>query len=219
MQKKSRSNSVRVTRRTFAAGAGAAAFVAGAAPFNIVRAQGGPLKVGVILPRTGYEAGIGQDCQRGVDIAPAIFKSLGLPELTIINGDTESNVDTARARAEKLIGDGAQALVGSFDSGQTAAIAQVAEQKGHSARHQHRGGARHHRAGLQVRVPEFSDRADDPARCLHRSEGCFFPDGLGAKDRCLHARQRYVRHGDGQRHRRRHAEVQHALHDRRRDCL
>ncbi len=130
MQKKSRSNSVRVTRRTFAAGAGAAAFVAGAAPFNIVRAQGGPLKVGVILPRTGYEAGIGQDCQRGVDIAPAIFKSLGLPELTIINGDTESNVDTARARAEKLIGDGVQALVGAFDSGQTAAIAQVAEQKG-----------------------------------------------------------------------------------------
>ncbi len=130
MQKKSRSNSVRVTRRTFAAGAGAAAFVAGAAPFNIVRAQGGPLKVGVILPRTGYEAGIGQDCQRGVDIAPAIFKSLGLPELTINNGDTESNVDTARARAEKLIGDGVQALVGSFDSGQTAAIAQVAEQKG-----------------------------------------------------------------------------------------
>ena len=130
MQKKFRSNSVRVTRRTFAAGAGAAAFVAGAAPFNIVRAQAGPLKVGVILPRTGYEAGIGQDCQRGVDIAPAIFKSLGLPELTIINGDTESNVDTARARAEKLIGDGVQALVGSFDSGQTAAIAQVAEQKG-----------------------------------------------------------------------------------------
>ena len=176
MQKKFRSNSVRVTRRTFAAGAGAAAFVAGAAPFNIVRAQAGPLKVGVILPRTGYEAGIGQDCQRGVDIAPAIFKSLGLPELTIINGDTESNVDTARARAEKLIGDGVQALVGSFDSGQTAAIAQVAEQRGIPTRHQHSsGGARHHRAGLQVRVPDFPYCADDPSRCLHRPEGCFFP--------------------------------------------
>ena len=67
MQKKSRSNSVRVTRRTFAAGAGAAAFVAGAAPFNIVRAQGGRSKVGVILPLSGFEAGIGQDCQRTVD--------------------------------------------------------------------------------------------------------------------------------------------------------
>jgi branched-chain amino acid transport system substrate-binding protein len=81
-------------------------------------------------PRSGYEAGIGQDCQRGVDIAPAIFKARGLPELTILGADTESNVEVARARAEKLIGDGAQALVGAFDSGQSAAIAQVAEQKG-----------------------------------------------------------------------------------------
>ena len=96
----------------------------------ISRAQGGALKVGVLLPRSGFEAGIGQDCQRGVDIAPAILKSLGLPGLMIINADTESNVDTARARAEKLIGDGAQLLVGAFDSGQTTAIAQVAEQRG-----------------------------------------------------------------------------------------
>ena len=41
-----------------------------------------------------------------------------------------SNVETARARAEQLVGDGAQLLVGAFDSGQTTAIAQVAEQKG-----------------------------------------------------------------------------------------
>jgi hypothetical protein len=90
------------------------------------------------------------------------LKSLGLPDLAIMNGDTESNVDTARARAEKLIGDGAQLLVGAFDSGQTTAVAQVAEQKGIPLRHQYRRGARHHRAGLQVRLQEFSDRADDP---------------------------------------------------------
>ena len=41
-----------------------------------------------------------------------------------------SNVETARARAEQLVSDGAQLLVGAFDSGQTTAIAQVAEQKG-----------------------------------------------------------------------------------------
>jgi branched-chain amino acid transport system substrate-binding protein len=96
----------------------------------VLRAQGGPLKVGVLLPRSGYEAGIGQDCQRGVDIAGGLLKSLGLPELAIMNGDTESNVDTAREHAEKLISDGAQLLVGTFDSGQTTAVAQVAEQKG-----------------------------------------------------------------------------------------
>src|SRR5499427_7915725 len=104
-----------------------------AAP-DIVRAQGAggraPLKVGVLLPRSGFEASIGQDCQRGVDIAPGILKSLNLPELAVMNADTESNVDVARERAEKLINDGAQLLVGAFDSGQTTAIAQVAEQKG-----------------------------------------------------------------------------------------
>ncbi len=130
MTRKSALPSARISRRGFVAGGAGAGFIAGTAPFNIVRAEGGPLKVGVLLPRSGYEAGIGQDCQRGVDIAPAIFKARGLPELTILNGDTESNVDVARARAEKLIGDGAQALVGAFDSGQSAAIAQVAEQKG-----------------------------------------------------------------------------------------
>jgi branched-chain amino acid transport system substrate-binding protein len=134
MSHKSPKNSNRkasaVTRRTFTAGAGATAILAGTAPFNILRAQSGPLKVGVLLPRSGAQAGIGQDCQRGVDIAPGLLKGLGLPELAIMNADTETNVDVARSRAEKLISDGAQLLVGAFDSGQTTAIAQVAEQKG-----------------------------------------------------------------------------------------
>src|SRR6516225_2742936 len=130
--------SIRVSRRHLLAGAAAGA-TSLAAP-GIIRAQGAqgvqatgagaPLKVGVLLPRSGFEASIGQDCQRGVDIAPGILKTLGLPELAIMNADTETNVEVARARAEKLINDGAQLLVGAFDSGQTTAIAQVAEQKG-----------------------------------------------------------------------------------------
>jgi branched-chain amino acid transport system substrate-binding protein len=128
MTRKPHSKSARVTRRSFSAGAGAA-IVAGTAPFNIVRAAG-PLKVGVLLPRSGYMAGIGQDCQRGVEIANGVLKQLGLPELQIINADTETNVDVARSRAEKLISEGAQLLIGAFDSGQSTAIAQVAEQKG-----------------------------------------------------------------------------------------
>ena len=47
-----------------------------------------------------------------------------------MSGDTESNPQIARAQAEKLINEGAQLLVGAFDSGQTTTIAQVAEQKG-----------------------------------------------------------------------------------------
>ncbi|MCF8478473.1 MAG: ABC transporter substrate-binding protein, partial [Pseudolabrys sp.] len=128
--KVSQSRMARVSRRTFSAGLGAVGFTAGIAPFNIGRAADAPLKVGVLLPRSGYQAGIGQDCQRGVDIAAGILKDLGLPELEIMNGDTETKVDVARSRAEKMIGDGAQLLVGAFDSGQSSAIAQVAEQKG-----------------------------------------------------------------------------------------
>jgi branched-chain amino acid transport system substrate-binding protein len=96
----------------------------------IVRAQGGALKVGVLLPRSGFQASIGQDCFRGVELAGPILKDIGLPDLQIMNADTETNVEVARARAEKLISDGAQLLVGAFDSGQSTAIAQVAEQKG-----------------------------------------------------------------------------------------
>jgi branched-chain amino acid transport system substrate-binding protein len=129
MSKKTHSAASLVTRRTVTAGLGAG-FLAGTAPFSIGRAAGAPLKVGVLLPRSGYQAGIGQDCQRGVDVAKAVLKQMGMPDLQIMNGDTETKVDVARTTAEKLIADGAQLLVGAFDSGQSTAIAQVAEQKG-----------------------------------------------------------------------------------------
>ena len=63
-----------VSRRTLVAGLGAAGVVAGASPFSIVRAQGAALKVGVLLPRSGIQAGIGQDCHRGVEIAGGILE-------------------------------------------------------------------------------------------------------------------------------------------------
>ncbi len=50
---KSQKTMTRVSRRGFSAGLGAVGFIAGTAPFNIVRAQGAALKVGVLLPRTG----------------------------------------------------------------------------------------------------------------------------------------------------------------------
>src|SRR6195256_5796467 len=115
-----------LTRRTLLAGTASALLAAPA----IVRAQGGPLKVGVLLPRSGAQAGIGQDCFRGVELTNPILKDIGLGELAFLNADTETNVEVARSRAEKLIADGAQLLMGAFDSGQSTAIAQVAEQKG-----------------------------------------------------------------------------------------
>lgn len=92
-------------------------------------AQGTALKVGVLLPRSGHLAQAGQACQRGADIAPAVLGDLGY-RVEILSADTESNPDVARSRTEKLINDGANVIVGAFDSGQTAAAAQVCEQRG-----------------------------------------------------------------------------------------
>ena len=100
------------------------------APFNIVRAQTRKLKVGVLLPKSGFQGLIGQSCQQGADLAPAVIKDLLGVNIELMNADTESNVDTARTRAERLIQEGAHCLVGPFDSGAAAAIAQVAEQRG-----------------------------------------------------------------------------------------
>ena len=94
-----------------------------------VFAQDTTLKVGVLLPRSGLLAQAGQACQRGADIAPAVLSDLGY-KVEVMSADTESNADVARSRTEKLINDGAHVIVGAFDSGQTAAAAQVCEQRG-----------------------------------------------------------------------------------------
>src|ERR1700754_1687341 len=93
-------------------------------------AQAKKLKVGVLLPRSGLQAQTGQSCQLGADLAPEVLRELLGVEIELLSADTESNADTARARAERLIEQGANVLVGAFDSGHTMAIAQVAEQRG-----------------------------------------------------------------------------------------
>ncbi|WP_247887131.1 ABC transporter substrate-binding protein [Azospirillum sp. SYSU D00513] len=117
-----------LTRRQLGGAAVAAGTLAafGRAP---VFAQEKVLKVGVLLPRSGHLAQAGQACQRGADIAPGLLAEMG-HKVEILSADTESNADVARSRAEKLINDGANVIVGAFDSGQTAAAAQVCEQRG-----------------------------------------------------------------------------------------
>jgi branched-chain amino acid transport system substrate-binding protein len=115
-------------RRQFTQALAAGAAVAGFP--GIVRAQSRKLKVGVILPRSGYLSFIGQSCQKGADLAPGVIKDLLGVDIELMNADFETNVDTARTRAERLIQEGANVLVGPFDSGAASAIAQVAEQRG-----------------------------------------------------------------------------------------
>jgi branched-chain amino acid transport system substrate-binding protein len=92
-------------------------------------AQAPALKVGVLSPKSGFLALIGQGCQRGFDLAAAMMRDRGT-RIELMSADTESKPEVARTQAEKLIRDGAHMLSGAFDSGQSAAIAQVAEQHG-----------------------------------------------------------------------------------------
>ena len=122
----------RFTRRRLGKTALAGATLIGAPlPLRHALAQApAKLKVGLLLPRSGLQAQIGQSCQKGADIAPELLRQRLGVDVELMNADTESNVDTARSRAERLIDQGAHVLVGAFDSGHTAAVAQVAEQHG-----------------------------------------------------------------------------------------
>jgi len=119
---------IRPTRRAFGGGLIAAGTLAAFGPAPVF-AQNTAVKVGVLLPKSGHLAQAGQACQRGADIAQEVLSELGY-RIEVVSADTESSVDTARSRTEKLIDDGAQAIIGAFDSGQTAAAAQVCEQRG-----------------------------------------------------------------------------------------
>jgi len=89
----------------------------------------GVLKIGCLAPLTGFFAREGLACKHGFELAGPMLSDMGY-SVEIMMADTESNPDKARTVAEKLISEGAQVLIGTFVSGETAAVAQVAEQKG-----------------------------------------------------------------------------------------
>jgi branched-chain amino acid transport system substrate-binding protein len=111
------------SRRAVIAGVGAVL----AAP-AVVRAQAQTLKIGSLLPRSGFFAQAGQSMHRGALAAPALLAEFGY-KVEIVHIDTESNVDVARTQAERAINDGCHAITGAFESGHTLAIAQVCEQR------------------------------------------------------------------------------------------
>src|SRR5438105_5071702 len=123
----------RVSRRTFvrAAVAGAAML---AAP-RPGRAQAKTFKIGVIHPITGPLAEPGQACRLGAQLAAEAInaaggiKSLGGMKLELLLGDTQTKPDVGRSEAERVINQGAQMLMGSFDSGSTAAMVPVVQQR------------------------------------------------------------------------------------------
>lgn len=129
MSRKPRDTQFTVTRRRFNLALGASAAALATPAYLRGALAAGPLKIGCLAPLTGFFAREGQGCKRGFDLAGPIMSDMGMP-VEIMMADTESNPDKARTAAEKLISEGAQVLIGTFVSGETAAVAQVAEQRG-----------------------------------------------------------------------------------------
>jgi branched-chain amino acid transport system substrate-binding protein len=122
-------------RRAFLRATGA---VVGAAALGfpaVLRAQAPTFKVGTIHPVTGPLAEPGQACRLGAQMAADAInaaggiKSLSGMKLELLVGDTETKPEVGRTEAERVINQGAQMLMGSFDSGSTQAMVPVAQQR------------------------------------------------------------------------------------------
>jgi branched-chain amino acid transport system substrate-binding protein len=100
-----------------------------------LRAQAKTIKVGIVHTVTGPLAEPGQACRLGAQMAADAInaaggiKSMGGARLELLLGDTQSKPDVARAEAERVINEGAQVLMGTFSSGDTAAVVPVVQQR------------------------------------------------------------------------------------------
>lgn len=125
----------RVHRRTFIKVAGAAAGATALGFPAVLRAQAPVFKVGVVHPVTGPLAEPGQACRLGAQMAAEAInaaggiKALNGAKLELVVGDTQTKPDVGRTEAERVINQGAQMLMGSFDSGSTQAMVPVAQQR------------------------------------------------------------------------------------------
>jgi branched-chain amino acid transport system substrate-binding protein len=122
----------RLTRRAFLATAAGAAVAGFPLP---LRAQARAFKIGAIHPVTGPLAEPGQACRLGAQMAVEAvnaaggIKSKGGVKLELVLGDTQTKPENGRVEAERAVNQGAQMLMGSFDSGSTNAMVSVAQQK------------------------------------------------------------------------------------------
>lgn len=95
----------------------------------IVRAAPQKLRIGLILPRTGPLAVMGQSCLRGAELAPDLLRERLGVDVELMIADSASEPLRASALAARLADEGAHMLVGPFDSRSAAAIVPVAEQR------------------------------------------------------------------------------------------
>jgi branched-chain amino acid transport system substrate-binding protein len=120
----------RITRRTALAGSAAAAATLASPAY--LRAQGAPIKIGILQPVTGALAQDGAQGRIGAEAAiKAIndaggIKSMGGAKLEMVFGDARSTPEGGTQEVEKMQGEGVAAIVGGFASPICLAASQAA---------------------------------------------------------------------------------------------
>jgi len=120
-----------ISRRRFlhTTALGAAAMSAPA----VLRAQGAPVKVGILHPVSGALSYSGQQGRIGAQLAideingAGGIKALGGAKLTLLPGDTQNKVELGNSEAARLIDQGIAALIGPFSSLVAYSVRQVTE--------------------------------------------------------------------------------------------
>lgn len=99
-----------------------------------VRAEDGPIKIGVVTPLSGTYAPIGQQVRWGLELATnEVNKAGGIlgRQVKLIFEDSEANPAIAVQRAERLFeSESVDFLTGTVNSGATLAVGQLAERSG-----------------------------------------------------------------------------------------
>lgn len=95
-----------------------------------------PVKIGAIHPLTGGLAGAGSRMDKAAQMAVEEINaaggiaSLGGAPLELLSADSTGAPDVGQSEAERLIGDGVSALIGTYQSSVTTNVAAVAEREG-----------------------------------------------------------------------------------------
>ena len=97
---------------------------------------GGDITIGSVHPTTGALAGVGGLMNDGAELAVADInadggiEALDGAQLTLAEGDSQGKAEVGQSEAQRLISDGAVALVGTYQSDVTQNVAAVAERAG-----------------------------------------------------------------------------------------
>lgn len=124
------------SRRAFLRSASAASVAAAMAVPTLLRAQPKEILVGSIHPLTGPLApdghSVANGCQLAIDQKNAAggIKSLGGAKIKLVSADHQFKPQVGAAEAERLIREGAVALLGTFASAVTMQTTQIAEKSG-----------------------------------------------------------------------------------------